>query len=138
MVMIATVNRVNRQSLLVTNEQNGEEVLVYFRNAGAFSPGDRISITFNGQMTFSIPPQITATSIQRMGRESAPSQMRAVVLQRGRDFLIVRNAQTGQQFRVDYAFAHHFCARQQITVRYDTLTLGNPPRVTATDIIPIC
>lgn len=94
MTMTATVLRVNPGSLLVRNEANGEEVLVNTRSANRFSPGDRVRITHRGQMTFSIPPQITATSIQRLGGAPAPpprptppqsalSEMRAIVLQRG-------------------------------------------------------
>lgn len=146
MTMTATVIQVGPQSLLVRNEENNEEVLVNFRNSNRFSVGDRIRITFNGQMTFSIPPQITATSIQRLGSISPappspqlrPSEMRAVVLQTGRNFLIVRNTRTGQQMRVEYIHAHHFCIRQQIIVRYDTITMTTPPTVTATDILPVC
>lgn len=140
MNMTATVIRVEPRSLLVRNEENGEEVLVFYRNAGNYSVGDRIRINFNGQMTLSIPPQITAISIVRLSPESqpTPSEIRAVVLQKGRDFLIVRNMQNRQQLRVQYPFAHHFCVRQQVTVRYETITLTTPPTVTATDIIPIC
>lgn len=141
MTITATVLEVNPNSLLVRNEANDEEVLVFTRNASQYSVGDRIIITFNGQMTFSIPPQITATSIQRLSAApptSQPSEMRAEVLQRGRNFLIVRNTQNRQQFRVEYQFAHHFCVRQRVVVSYDTITFDNPPRVTATDIVPVC
>lgn len=139
MNMTATVLQADRQSLLVRNEE-AEEVRVNYRNANNFSVGDRIRITFNGQMTFSIPPQITATSIERLrpAPQPVPSEVRAVVIQRGRNFLIVINMQNNQQIRVEYPYAHHFCVGQQVIVRYDTITLSNPPRVTATDIIPAC
>lgn len=139
MNMIATVIQVNPRSLLVRDEETGEEVMVFFRNAGSFSVGDRINITFNGQMTLSIPPQITATSIQILNPiPPIASEIRAVVLQRGRNFLLVRNTQNRQQIQVEYPYAHHFCVQQQVIVRYDSITLSNPPRVTATDIIPLC
>lgn len=140
MIMIATVIRVDRQSLLVRNEETGEEFLVFFRDADRFSVGDRVRITYNGQVTLSIPPQITATSIQRLGPAPQPSQrvMRAVVLQIGRNFLIVQNTRDRQQVRVEYPLARHFCVGQRVDIRYDTITLSNPPRVTATDIIPVC
>lgn len=143
MAMNATVIRSNRQSLLVRNEANGEEVMVFFRNANAFSPGDRIRIIFNGQMTMSIPPQISAISIQRLrpappSPHPSPRQMRAVVLQSGRNALIVRDTRDQRQIRVEYPHAHHFCAGQRVDIRYDTITMSNPPRVSATDIFPVC
>ena len=139
MTMTATVIRVNRQSLLVRDEETGEEVLVNVRNTSDFSVGDRVRITYNGQMTFSIPPQITAISIQRIpAPQPSQREMRAIVLQAGRNFLIVQNIRDRQQVRVEYPFARHFCVGQRIDIRYDTLVLSNPPRVTATDIIPVC
>lgn len=144
MTMNATVLQVNPQSLLVRNEETGEEVLVLFNNTSSFSVGDRIRITFSGQMTLSIPPQITATSIEIIRPFPPappfpqPSEMRAVVLQKGINFLLVRNLQNRQLIRVEFPQAHHFCIQQQIIVRYDTITFSNPPRVTATDIISVC
>lgn len=142
MNMFATVLQVDSQSLLVRDEATGEEVLVFFPNASRFSVGDRVRITHNGQMTLSIPPQITATAIERLRpttpAPSVPSQMRAIVLQRGRNFLIVWNIQDRRQIRVEYPYAHHFCVQQQVLIRYDTITMTNPPRVTATEITPVC
>lgn len=141
MIMNATVLRVDRQSLLVRDDATGEEVLVFTPNANRFSVGDRVRIIHSGQMTLSIPPQITAISIQRLGSTPSrptPSQMRAVVLQRGRNFLIVQDIRDRRQVRVEYSFAHHFCVGQRVDVSYNTITLGNPPRVTATDVTPIC
>lgn len=142
MNMTATVLRVNPQSLLVRDESNGQEVLVLFRGANTFSSGDRIRITFNGQMTPSIPPQITATAIQRLSpagsQPSGQTEMEAVVLRRGRGYLIVRRVRDRQQIRVEYRDARYFCPNQRVRVSYDTFTFGNPPRVTATDVSPIC
>lgn len=140
MVMTATVTEVNPQSLLVRNEETGEVVLVIFRDANRFSVGDRVRITYNGQMTFSIPPQITATAIQRLSPalRPTPREVRAVVLQRGRNSLLVQSLRDRQQLRVEYPFAHHFCVGQRVDVRYNTITMSNPPRVTATDILPVC
>lgn len=145
--MIATVLRIDRQSLLVRNEATGEEFLVHYRNPGAFAVGDRVRILYNGQATFSIPPQINAISIQKIGTPTpcpscpTPSpdyaQMRATVLQVGNGFLMVRNSQ-GQLMRVNFNQAYHFCVGQQVTVRYDSIMLTNPPRVNAVDIIPVC
>lgn len=144
MIMNATVLRTNAGSLLVRDMATGNEVMVFFNNARAFSPGDRIRITFSGAMTHSIPPQITATAIQRVQTPptTAPSQTqirRAVVLQVRRNSLLVRDPGNGnRQVVVNYAFAHHFCAGQRLNIQYDSIMLGNPVQVNATDITPIC
>lgn len=129
MNMTAIIIRVDQRSLLVRNEETSEEVLVIYRSANNFSVGERVRITYNGRMTFSIPPQITATSIERLRPvpQPEPSEIRVEVIQRGR-----------KRIRVEYTYAHHFCIGQQVVVRYNTITMSNPPRVTAADIIPVC
>lgn len=139
MIMIATVLRVDSGSLLVRDMKTGDEVLVHFRNADRFNVGDRIRIFYNGQMTFSIPPQITAISIQKIqGGEAQSDEMRAVVLRKSRRSLLVRDMQNNMQIRVNYPYAYHFCVGQQIVVRYETIRLSEPAEVEATDIRPIC
>ena len=140
MNMTAIIIRVDQRSLLVRNEETSEEVLVIYRSANNFSVGERVRITYNGRMTFSIPPQITATSIERLRPvpQPEPSEIRVEVIQRGRNFLMVVNTQNRQRIRVEYTYAHHFCIGQQVVVRYNTITMSNPPRVTAADIIPVC
>jgi len=147
MIMIATVLQVDSRSLLVRDSATGDEVLVLFSGANRFSVGDRVRISYSGEMTFSIPPQITAISIQRIQGavpppapqpQPSPTEMRAVVLQRSRTSLLVRDNQSGRQVRVNYPYAFHFCVRQQIVVSYDTITLSNPPLVNATNITPVC
>lgn len=147
MTMYATVISTNPGSLLVRDFETGMEVLVFFRQANRFRSGDRIRITFSGAMTRSIPPQITATSIQRVSSFPRPEpgprppetpEIRAIILQRSRNTLLVRDLRDNRQLRVNTPFAHHFCVGQRITVRYDTITMSNPPQVNAIDISPIC
>lgn len=144
MIMTATALRVDDRSLLVMDNRNNQEVLVHFRNARMFSPGDRISITFNGQMTHSIPPQITATSIrliqsaQPPPSQSRPSEMNATVIQRRNNSLLVRDMSNNRQILVHSPHSSHFCVGQRIVIQYDTIVMNNPPEVTAIDINPVC
>ena len=64
-ILYATVLEVQPCWLLVTDRQTNQQVLVYARNACCFSVGEAITIYYNGAMTYSIPPQITALCIQR-------------------------------------------------------------------------
>ena len=66
MMMIATVREVRNDSLLVRNRANGQDVVVHTDCTGCFCVGDIVSILFNGIMTNSLPPQITATNIRRI------------------------------------------------------------------------
>lgn len=157
MIMNATVTQVRPENLLVNDLSNNQEVLVHFRFSNQFSVGDNIQITYNGIMTRSIPPQITASSIQlhRLSglprppmppqpwppeppRPSEPTETRAAVTQKGRRFLIVRDLRNNRHMRVNYAHAHHFCIGQRVIVKYDTIVMNNPPEVQAIDIEPIC
>ena len=61
--MKACVLRVCRCDLLVCDLSSSQEVLVHTPKACCFSVGDRVCIEYNGAMTLSIPPQISATSI---------------------------------------------------------------------------
>ena len=50
--------------MLVTDNANGQEVLVNTNNStGNLMAGEQVRIVFNGVMTASIPPQISAQSI---------------------------------------------------------------------------
>ena len=66
MVMIATVLRVQRGSLLVFDFAGRQQVRVNTNDAFRFRPGDLVRIRYNGAMTMSIPPQISATRITRI------------------------------------------------------------------------
>lgn len=66
MTMTATVRQVRQGSLLVRDHQIRQEVVVNTRIARRFRPGDRVLIIYNGVMTKSLPPQITAQRIVRL------------------------------------------------------------------------
>ena len=66
MTMTATVLNVRQDGLLVRNQRTGQEVQVHTRLARRFRRGDRVLIVYNGIMTMSLPPQITATRIVRL------------------------------------------------------------------------
>ena len=62
--MIATVVRAWGSQGLVTDNANGQEVLVNTNNSTSnLAAGDQVRIVFNGVMTASLPPQISAQSI---------------------------------------------------------------------------
>ena len=65
--MIATVLEVRPDNLLVRDRRTSQEVLVHTSFARRFRPGDVVHILFSGAMTMSIPPQITAIRIFRIG-----------------------------------------------------------------------
>jgi len=142
MIMFATVIQSDPDSLLVRDLSTGGEVQVNTPDANQFAPGDQVRITFSGAMTLSIPPQISATNIQRIpGSTPEPhptSEIRATILQRRHNSLLVWDANNNREVIVNYPYAYHFCAGQRIVVNYDTIRLSNPPEVNATDIIPIC
>jgi ribosomal protein L21E len=146
MEMIATVIKANSESLLVVDTATGNEVRVNFRNARKFSPGNTVKIIFNGIMTKSMPPQISADSIQLISKHTShdsftpsyPYEIRGVVIQRARKSLRLRDANK-RQIIVRYRYSYHFCVGQKVVVMYNgDIMMGNPIRVNATDIIPIC
>ena len=63
--MLATVvHSWNTSQVLVTDNANGQQVLVNTNyNTGNLTAGDQVRIVFNGVMTASLPPQISAQSI---------------------------------------------------------------------------
>ena len=62
--MLATVVRAWGTQVLVTDNSNGQEILVRTNHTtGNLTAGDQVRIVFNGAMTASIPPQINAQSI---------------------------------------------------------------------------
>jgi len=143
MIMIATVIRTGSGNMLVRDSENDQEVLVFTSDFRSFSPGDRVRITYSGAMTRSIPPQITAISIEKIQHptppsNSRPSEFKATVIQRRNNSLLVRDITNNRQVHVNYRYAHHFCPRQQIIVKYDTIKMSNPVEVNATDITPVC
>ena len=62
--MTATVVQAWGSQVLVNDNANGQEVLVNTNNStGNLAAGDQVRIVYNGVMTASIPPQISADSI---------------------------------------------------------------------------
>lgn len=68
MTMCATVLEVGNCQLLVRDHSTGQEVVVNTDMACRFCVGDRVCIEYNGIMTRSIPPQITAQCITKLSR----------------------------------------------------------------------
>lgn len=66
MIMKALVVSVQRDSLLVRDLASGQNVRVNTPMAQQFCPGNVVLIRYNGMMTMSIPPQISAQSIRRI------------------------------------------------------------------------
>ncbi len=64
MLMIASVRQIRPNSLLVRDRATGQSVLVHTRMTRCFRVGDIVSILYNGIMTRSLPPQITAIRIR--------------------------------------------------------------------------
>ena len=62
--MIATVVQAWGTQVLVTDNANRQQVLVNTNySTGNLAAGDQVRIVYNGVMTASIPPQISAQSI---------------------------------------------------------------------------
>ena len=62
--MLATVVRAWGSQVLVTDNANGQEVLVNTNHStGNLTAGEQVRIVYDGVMTASIPPQISAISI---------------------------------------------------------------------------
>ena len=66
MVMFATVLEVNCSNLLVKEFPNEQEVIVNTSWACRFNVGENVKIVYNGAMTASLPPQISARRIFKM------------------------------------------------------------------------
>ena len=62
--MIATVVQAWGSQVLVTDNSNSQEVLVNTNNSTTnLAAGDQVRIVYDGIMTASLPPQISAQSI---------------------------------------------------------------------------
>lgn len=151
MILNTIVQQVNMNSLLVREIGSNNEYQVNVFNARRFSRGDCVRIIHTGQMTLSIPPQISAISVQRIECDpvrppvpsrppvsSRPSEMTAIILQRRRHELLVRDVFNNRQIVVRTINADHFCEGQRIVVTYDTMRMNNPPEVDAISIRAIC
>lgn len=62
--LLGTVVRAWGSQVLVTDNSNGQEVLVNTNNSTSnLNAGDQVRVVYDGIMTSSIPPQISAQSI---------------------------------------------------------------------------
>ena len=68
MTMQATVQRVECNNLLVFDHAMSQNVVVHTPDACRFRVGNFVCIEYNGIMTRSIPPQITAKNISVISR----------------------------------------------------------------------
>ncbi|PWM38415.1 MAG: hypothetical protein DBX52_07240 [Clostridiales bacterium] len=66
MIMRAIVINVQRDRLLVLDLRNRQRVAVLTPDARRFRRGELVRIRYNGVMTKSIPPQISAIRIERL------------------------------------------------------------------------
>ena len=64
--MCAVVCQVQDGSLLVCDQSNCQQVQVNTSCANCYSAGDHICTHYNGAMTASIPPQISADCIHKV------------------------------------------------------------------------
>lgn len=64
----ACVCQVQDCALLVCDHCTSQEILVHTPRACCYCPGECLCIQYSGAMTSSIPPQISATCIRRLGR----------------------------------------------------------------------
>ena len=64
--MTATILEVNCCDLLVCEKCTCQQVLVHTEDACCFRCGECVCIHYNGIMTNSLPPQITADCIHRL------------------------------------------------------------------------
>ena len=65
-VIHARVMRAERCCLWVCDLENEQILLVHCHNACCFAAGDHVCVQYNGVMTRSVPPQITAIDVTCM------------------------------------------------------------------------
>jgi len=148
--MTGTVLSIEPRTLTVRNEETGEAVVVNFNNPRRFNVGDRVRITYNGIMTASEPPQITASNIQVIQAPffprppsppvftPIPREIRAQIIRREHNFLIVRNTANNQILRADTRDARFFCPGRFVTITFNHIIPGLPPRMDVIEVLPIC
>ena len=126
MIKFATVLETNPDSLLV-RDSSGQEILVYTRNARQFTPGDFVRIIYNGAMTLSLPPQISAIFVTLVRRGA---RVCGEILSLGRDSFVLRDAD-GAHFQVNWEDTYSLSAGDTVCVQYDgQMTRSIPPQIT--------
>jgi hypothetical protein len=151
--MTGTVLSIGPRTLTVRDEESGEAIVVNFNNPRAFNVGDRVRVTYTGVMTASEPPQITATNIQHAPAgpqfrppfhpsppvfTPIPREIRAQIIRRENNFLIVRNTANNQILRADTRDARFFCPGRFVTIRFNSISPGLPPRMDVIEVLPVC
>lgn len=66
MILIGTVERVGPGRFVLRERRNGRRVVVFTRQTRCIFPGDLVSVLYNGVMTRSFPPQVTAIAVRRL------------------------------------------------------------------------
>ncbi len=66
MFMRATVLEVNKDGLLVRDNETEQDVIVHTSCVCRIRVNDRVGIVYNGIMTNSLPPQISSSRVFRM------------------------------------------------------------------------
>lgn len=64
-IMCAVILETRNRQLLVRDSKTDQEIVVNTRCNCNFRVGDRVLIFYNGAMTMSIPPQISAIRIRK-------------------------------------------------------------------------
>lgn len=74
MIIQGLVLEVRNKALLVLDIRNRRNVLVLTAKADNFCRGDIVFIAYDGRMTRSIPPQITANNVFTIARKQSCSK----------------------------------------------------------------
>lgn len=80
MIMHAAVLDVQWGRLLVLDRETRQRVVVHTPAANRFQPGDLVRIWYNGVMTNSIPPQISAQRIELIPAVFPPTVLPPVIV----------------------------------------------------------
>ena len=125
MIKFATVLDVNPDSLFV-RDNSGQEILVYAQNAQQFAPGDYVRIIYNGAMTLSLPPQISAIFVTLVRRGA---RICGEILAVGQGNFTLADIEGGE-IQVNYPDASAFSPGDSVCVQYDgRMTLSIPPQI---------
>ena len=126
MIKFATVLEVNPDSLFV-RDTTGQEILVYTRNAQQFTPGDFVRIIYNGAMTLSLPPQISAIFVTLVRRGA---RVCGEILSIGQGNFLLADAEGGE-IQVNFQNAFTFAPGDTVCVQYNgKMSRSIPPQIT--------
>lgn len=130
MIKYATVLQVNPDSLFVV-DSTGQEILVYTQNAQQFIPGDFVRIIYNGAMTMSLPPQISAIFVTLVRRGAS---ICGVVLSVDQGFFLMQD-NDGGEIHVNYPDTYALAPGESVCVQYNgQMTASIPPQISAISV----